>query len=248
MSRGVELHLHPIPRARDSRSPRSAERRSAPAAASVSNETDDGAATGAPAPPLLASFPALSPNAVVPADPILAAGPDHVLVAVNSSFAIYTKSGANLFQTTAGLWFLPAASRPGRGRLCCPRPAGRLRPVPRAVDPPLRGHGRRLAVLDPAFGLDELGPDRAVALVGAPGDRNGSAASGNFSDFPALGFDDAAIYIATNQYAYSSRRRSPTRRSACSARTSSTRARARSRGPTSGISKTRCFRARRRAR
>ena len=176
----------------------------APAAA-VANETDDGAGSVSDSPPLLADFPGLSPNAVVPADPILAVGPDHVLVAVNSAFAIYSKSGATLFQSTAGLWFLPLLPALGEGTLLPYDPQvaydhdrGRWILLYAATD----AASQSWILLSVSTTSDPTAPWLSWAL---PGDRNGNAASGNFSDFPALGFDATAVYIATNQYTYSNR-------------------------------------------
>jgi hypothetical protein len=176
----------------------------APAFAGGTNETDD-RASASESPPVLTSFPGLSPNAVVPADPILAAGPDHILVTVNSAFAIYSKSGASLFQTTAGLWFLPQLPALGEGALLPYDPQvaydhfrGRWILLYAATD----AASQSWILLSVSTSSDPTAPWHSWAL---PGDRNGNTPSGNFSDFPALGFDDTAVYIATNQYAYSSR-------------------------------------------
>ena len=177
----------------------------APSSFAGSNDTDDRAASPSDSPPLLASFPGLSPNAVVPADPILATGPAHVLVAVNSAFAIYSKSGASLFETTAGLWFLPVLPALGEGTLLPYDPQvaydhfrGRWILLYAATD----AASQSWILLSVSTTSDPTASWHSWAL---PGDRNGAAASGNFSDFPALGFDDTAVYIATNQYTYSNR-------------------------------------------
>ncbi len=177
----------------------------APASAAGTNETDDRAGSASEGPPLLVGFPGLSPNAVVPADPILAVGPDHVLVAVNSAFAIYSKSGANLFQTTAGLWFLPQLPALGDGTLLPYDPqvaydhfSGRWILLYAATD----AASQSWILLSVSTTSDPTAPWHSWALRG---DTNGNVDSGNFSDFPALGFDDTAVYVATNQFSYSTR-------------------------------------------
>ena len=78
------------------------------------NEVDDpGRSRGPSAPkaaPVLAGFPAFSDAGMSPPDPIVAAGPDHVVVAVNSKWGIFTKSGTLIFQASAVSWFGPQLS------------------------------------------------------------------------------------------------------------------------------------------
>lgn len=181
------------------------ERPIAPALPAGANETEDRGRPVSEIGPALVSFPGLSPNAVVPPDPILAAGPDHVVVAVNSSWAIYSKSGANLFQTSAGLWFLPQLPALASGSLLPYDPqvaydhfSGRWILLYAATDTV----SQSWILLSVSSSSDPTAPWYSWALKG---DRNGNVDSGNFSDFPALGFDDTAIYVATNQFSYAAR-------------------------------------------
>src|SRR6202035_5127980 len=56
-------------------------------------------------PGLLRSFSGLTDTGWFPPDPIMTAGPNHVVVATNSSWAIYSKTGSLLYQTTFDNWF-----------------------------------------------------------------------------------------------------------------------------------------------
>lgn len=152
---------------------------------------------------VLSGFPALSNGGVSPPDPVIAAGPDHIVVAVNSTWAVYTKSGTLLFQTTAFGWFLPQLRQ---------LPSGALLPYdPQVAYDHFRGRwillysatdttSQSWILLSVSSSSDPTGAWSSWALRG---DANGTSPVANFSDYPALGYDDTAIYIATNQFRYS---------------------------------------------
>ena len=181
-----------------------------PASASCgANERDDAARAIAggrrPAPrsgSILAGFEGLDDDGVTPPDPIVAAGPAHVLVAVNSSFGIFTKSGALLFRFTAASWFQPQLSTAGAHGLFVYDPQvaydhfeGRWILVYVAND----ARSQSWILLSVSNSSDPTAGWRSWAL---PGDANGAAAVANFSDRPSLGFDERALYVATNQFRY----------------------------------------------
>ena len=56
-------------------------------------------------PRLLSRFPGIPAPSRVQPDSIIAAGPSRVMVAVNSSIAIFSKTGARRFQTSFSSWF-----------------------------------------------------------------------------------------------------------------------------------------------
>jgi hypothetical protein len=151
----------------------------------------------------LAGFDALSYGGMSPPDPVVAAGPQHVVVAVNSAWAVYTKTGSLLFKTTAGAWFLPQLAGfpsllPYDPQVAYDHFRDRWLLVYSATDTT----SRSWLLLSVSASSDPTGPWYSWALRG---DANGSTAVANFSDYPALGYDDAAIYIATNQFRYSDR-------------------------------------------
>ena len=185
------------------------ERSTAPSAPRGANEQSDPArrpSRGASVRPkgaaILAGFPGIGDTGAHPPDPIVAAGPDHVVVAVNGSWAIYTKSGAKVFETTAFGWFLPVLTQ---------LPNGDLFPYdPQVVYDHFRGRwlllysatdltSESFLLLSVSSSSDPTAPWYTWAL---PGDVNGTAPSANLSDFPSLGFDETAVYVASNQFRY----------------------------------------------
>lgn len=56
-------------------------------------------------PAIMMDFQANSMTNSIPPDPIVAAGPNHIIAMVNTSFIIYDKQGNNLFQRSADQWF-----------------------------------------------------------------------------------------------------------------------------------------------
>jgi hypothetical protein len=171
------------------------------------NEVDDpGRSRGPSAPktaPVLAGFPAFSDAGMSPPDPIVAAGPDHVVVAVNSKWGIFTKSGTLIFQASAVSWFGPQLSAvhaisllPYDPQVAYDQFRGRWILVYSATDIA----SQSWILLSVSGSSDPTAPWYSWAL---PGDVNGTTPAANFSDFPALGFDDSSIYIATNQFRYS---------------------------------------------
>ncbi len=174
-----------------------------------SNERDDPAPAVAPrervlskGAAVLASFPALDNDGVSPPDPIIAAGPQHVIVAVNSSFAIFTKAGALLFRFSAASWFQAPLSAVSAHGLFVYDPQvaydhfrGRWILVYVAND----ARSQSWILLSVSSSSD---PTAAWSSWALPGDANGTTPAGNFADRPSLGFDDAAIAIATNQFRY----------------------------------------------
>jgi hypothetical protein len=174
------------------------------------NEVDDpGRARGLVAPktvPVVAGFPAFSDAGMSPPDPIIAAGPDHVVVAVNSKWGIFTKSGTLIFQASAVSGFGHQLSAvhaisllPYDPQVAYDHYRGRWILVYSATDTA----SQSWILLSVSSSSDPTAPWYSWAL---PGDVNGTTPAANFSDFPALGFDDSAIYIATNQFRYATPR------------------------------------------
>jgi len=170
------------------------------------NEVDDAGRSRGPsspkAAPVSAGFSAFSDAGMSPPDPIIAAGPDHVVVAVNSKWGVFTKSGALIFQASAVSWFGPQLTAvhaisllPYDPQVAYDHFRGRWILVYSATDTA----SQSWILLSVSSSSD---PTAAWYSWALPGDVNGTAPSGNFSDFPALGFDQTAIYIATNQFRY----------------------------------------------
>ncbi len=62
---------------------------------------------------LLNSFPGIMMTNSIPPDPHIAVGPNHVVAAVNSRFAIWDKEGNLLKNINADTWYASTISNPG---------------------------------------------------------------------------------------------------------------------------------------
>ena len=154
---------------------------------------------GAFAPPISSSFEGIPQTAYRPPDCTCAVGPNDVMVAVNTDYAIYTKGGrlrrrlnlsvlfSNVLPSNAGLfdpviaydhyakrWIVVVAARRGS-------PAGSW------------------LMVGVSQGTDPLGRYWIWALDAT---RDGNTPTNNWADFPMLGFDTQGIYITTNQFQF----------------------------------------------
>ena len=154
---------------------------------------------GAFAPPIGGSFQGIPQTAYRPPDCTCAVGPNDVMVAVNTDYAVYTKSGtlrrrlnlsvlfSNVLPSNAGLfdpviaydhyakrWIVVVAARRGS-------PAGSW------------------LMVGVSQGTDPLGRYWIWALDAT---RDGNTPTNNWADFPMLGFDTQGIYITTNQFQF----------------------------------------------
>jgi len=147
----------------------------------------------------IVSFPGLDYTAKLPPDPIVAAGPSHLIGAVNSKFGIFSKSGTLLFQTAANSWFsnvLPNITALGGAfdpKVIYDQAAGRWILVYLATD----DETESWVLLSVSNSSDPTGNWCNIPLRG---DRNGNSASGNWSDYEGVGLDNQALYITTNQF------------------------------------------------
>ena len=180
-----------------------------PLAPAGSNEVEDASWTPLKAGPRplgitaaaspIVSFPGLDYTARIPPDPIMAAGPNHVVGAVNSKFGVFSKSGTLLFQTQANSWFtnvLPNIVDIGGAfdpKVIYDPVAGRWVLVYLATD----DTSESWVLISVSSGSDPTGSWCNYALHG---DRNGNTPSGNWSDYEGVGLDNQALYITTNQF------------------------------------------------
>lgn len=151
------------------------------------------------APGASASFAGIAATGWLPPDCTLAAGPDHVLLAVNSSVAIHSKAGGPaLIEKTLTEWFANVAQ-------------GFTIFDPKAL---YDQHAGRWVLLAVAFTEN---PNRSVFLLSCSASadplgswRNysfnamvdGTTASANWADYPGLGVDNQALYLSANMFAF----------------------------------------------
>jgi hypothetical protein len=147
------------------------------------------------------SFEGISYTGWIPPDPILAVGPNHVCVMVNSSFAIYDKDGVQQFVTSLNNWFatLSPPGSPFDPWIFYDEHAGRWVMIALAMDTGSSQSVYLLAVSDDNNPVGNWGGWSLDATV------DGTAPSGNWADYEKVGYDDSfAIYITSNQYNFGS--------------------------------------------
>jgi len=134
-----------------------------------------------------------------PPDCTMAVGPQHVLLSVNSSMAIYNKAGgAAVLQRTLTQWF----SNVVQGmtifdpKALYDQHAGRWVLLAVAVQ---RNPNNSLHLLSVSSSTDPLGPWRNYRFNAM---LDGSTATTNWADYPALGVDNQALYVTTNMFAF----------------------------------------------
>ena len=152
--------------------------------------------TAAPTPS--GNFAGISATGWIPPDCTMAVGPTHVLASVNSSLAIYTKAGAVLLQRTLTQWFANVA----QGltifdpKALYDQHAGRWVLMAVAVNNATKVSVHLVSISNTS---DPMGPWRNYKFNAK---LNGSVATNNWADFPAIGVDNAALYITTNMFAF----------------------------------------------
>jgi hypothetical protein len=149
----------------------------------------------------LTSFATLSdPNWLVP-DPSIAVGQNHVLAAVNSKLAFYTKSGDTLFATTLEAWFEPILPLsdydcgPYQPQFLYDHFDDRWIMTALATD---TGRGKSFLLLAVSAAGDSIENWYAWALDMS---KNGSIDSGLQAYDLKLGLGANTIFLSTNQFA-----------------------------------------------
>jgi len=134
----------------------------------------------------------------IPPDPHAAVGPNHILATVNSRFRISDKEGNTLKTITASTWYqsvLPSAS---------------------PFDPQImydHFNSRWIMLWDhlnetnaTAYWLisvsDDDDPQGIWYNWALPAHLNGSTPSGNWGDYPGIGYDDEALYIVSREFTF----------------------------------------------
>lgn len=151
------------------------------------------------------TFEGLQQTSLTPPDPDMAAGPDDLIMVVNSSIARYSRTGQQTNLQTLQQWFsdlIPTVCPFGGPQGC------------RFLDPTIRYdslHGRFLIscfsedslslkthfVLSVSNGTSFTGGWKNWALEGS---RNGTAQTAFEVDFPQLGYDANAVYLTANMF------------------------------------------------
>lgn len=145
------------------------------------------------------NFAGIAATGWIPPDCTMAVGPNHVLLSVNSSVAIYTKAGVVAMpQRTLTAWFANVVTGMTvfDPKALYDQHAGRWVLVAVAVQ---QNPKASLHLLSVSQSSNPLGPWRNYRFNAM---LNGSTATNNWADYPALGVDNQALYITTNQFAF----------------------------------------------
>lgn len=145
------------------------------------------------------NFAGITATGWLPPDCTLAAGPQHLLISVNSSLAVHSKSGGPaIFQRTLTQWFANIVS-------------GMTIFDPKAIYDQHAGRWVVLAVATRTGTQDSLFL-LSISVSSDPGGswRNykldatldGNKKTSNWADFPALGVDSNALYLTANMFAF----------------------------------------------
>lgn len=147
---------------------------------------------------LLANFPGLPSTGWLPYDATLATGPEHVMVSVNASVGFYAKSGSLILQRSLASWFSSVVTN---AKIFDPKVlydqfARRwvLLAVGLAANP-----NRSWFLLSISETADPRGRWFNYALDAT---RDGSTATNNWADYPAIGVDADALYITANMFRF----------------------------------------------
>jgi hypothetical protein len=145
------------------------------------------------------NFAGIPATGWIPPDCTMAVGPQHVLLSVNSSMAVYNKAGgAPVLQRTLTQWF----SNVVQGmtifdpKALFDQHAGRWVLLAVAIQNNPKSSLHLLSVSNTA---DPLGPWRNYRFNAM---LDGSTPTNNWADYPALGVDHEALYVTSNMFAF----------------------------------------------
>jgi len=133
-----------------------------------------------------------------PPDPIMAAGPNHIIVCVNSSFRIFDKNGTQLKSISAATWFSSIApgSGPNDPQIIYDHFAGRW-VMQWMTSPTTTEHFHMFSVSDDDNPIGTWYNWKTSSV------HVGDSSIGSWGDYPALGFDSEALYLVSRQFTLS---------------------------------------------
>jgi hypothetical protein len=155
----------------------------------------------AAAPVALGNFQGIADTGWFPSDCTMAAGPQHVLVAVNASVAVYTKAGAAAQPArTLSAWFgnVISGAKIFDPRALYDQHAGRWLLLAVALPSNPSAH-QSYFLLSVSKTSDPLGGWWNYKLDAM---KDGTTATDNWADYPSLGVDNQAVYISANMFKF----------------------------------------------
>jgi hypothetical protein len=169
------------------------------AVAPAASRAFEAAMEPAAAPVSSVNFAGIPATGWIPPDCTMAVGPNHILLSVNSSLAIYSKTGGPaLLQRTLTQWFSNAVQDLTifDPKALFDQHAGRwvLLAVAFRQNP-----NRSVFLLSVSAGSDPLGSWRNYVFDAMV---DGTTATNNWADYPGLGVDAQALYVTANMFAF----------------------------------------------
>lgn len=151
------------------------------------------------APTLGASFQGVSHSGFIPPDPIMAAGPNNIVVAANGAINVFQKNGTLSFGTTLQAFF--SSLGPEHTFVFDPWVAydpyiNRFWVVGLSLDTTAQ-RGDILVALS-----NTSDASAGFSLWELDSTRDGPNPSSNWCDYEKLGFDSQAVYLTCNQFAF----------------------------------------------
>lgn len=152
------------------------------------------------APLLKTSFAGIAPPGLTQPDSIISVGSTRIMVAVNTTVAIYNKAGQRRFQTTFDQWFAPLAPVAGGSTLFDPQ----------LLFDQYTGHYLFLCDARRAdhrswllFSVSKTSdPEGAWAFWAIDMQLTGATRSDLWADYPRVGVDQNAIYLSANMWTF----------------------------------------------
>lgn len=141
---------------------------------------------------LLNSFPGIPMTNFIPPDPVIAAGPEHIIICANSVFRILDKEGHVLKIISAANWWAPAwPDENGDPQVVYDFYSQRWVLVWMQVNTSAQTAGNLIAY------SDDENPLGLWYMYRLDTKKHGTVPSNTWGDYPHIGFDEQAIYIMT---------------------------------------------------
>lgn len=151
-------------------------------------------------PALRTTFPGIGATGLMQPDSIVAAGPTRIMVAVNTTVALYNKTGQRRFQTTFDRWFAPLATIAGGSTLFDPQLLFDQYTGHYIFLCDARRNDHRSWYL---FSVSKTSdPEGAWAFWAVDIQLTGGARPDLWADYPRLGVDQNAIYLTANMFTF----------------------------------------------
>ena len=148
---------------------------------------------------LVQKFPGNPMTNYIPPDCIMAVGPNHIISCVNSEFKIWDKQGNLLKSINAEQWWSPAwPDEAGDPQVIYDQFAGRWVLVWMQYNDVTLTAGNLIAY------SDDDNPLGTWYMYRLDTKKHGTVLSNTWGDYPQLGYDDEAIYIATRLFGFTS--------------------------------------------